>query len=188
MKQNRRRTQLLGFLGTGALFVGLSTLAVTNPAFAGPVGVGIELPPLDPCELNPNLCIDICDTHPEFCDDPVPENAAADLRIIDVYRGDDCAVTVVVENVGNLAAGPFDVDIFFDRAAPPEIGDLAAHYLTTGGIAAGTTVEVAVPIPAGYSGPHNVSALVDTVQNIDESNEHNNMWYRCGTLEMTCLI
>ncbi len=167
--------------------IALGTL-VASQATAEPIEI-------DPCLLNPDSCLDpppelnICNTNPDFCSDPPPP--APDLRIVGIGADINpdsgiCEIKVAVENAGP-ATGSFDLDVFFDCHVPPEIGDLSYYYVSVPGAPASSPFDIFVPIPAGYSGSQCVSALVDSTRNVAESNEHNNMWFRCDRVALTCL-
>ncbi|MEM9457570.1 MAG: CARDB domain-containing protein [Myxococcota bacterium] len=152
------------------------------------------IPGLDPCLINPNGCLDPCELNPQLCPDfPVdPPAAEADLRIMDLYvdyRQGECVIVATVENLGDAAAGSFDLDVFIDNGTPPEIGELSPFYLTHPGVGAGATADLEMPIPGGYGGSvRNISALVDSTRTVEESNEGNNLWFRCTSQWLGCLI
>lgn len=184
---NATSTRTPWILGAGLCAL-LAAAVSAEPVEAAPG------PVIDPCVLDPNGCFDPCLVNPQLCPDlPVdPPAAEPDLRIMDLYvdyREGDCVIVATVENLGDAAAGSFDLDVFIDNGTPPEIGELSPHYLTHPGIAAGGTADLEMPIPAGHGGMYrNVSALVDSTTTVDESNEGNNLWFRCSTQWLGCLI
>ena len=80
-----------------------------------------------------------------------------------------------VYNNGNADAGPFYVDVWPDLAFQPVIGsDFSDYYRYYDGLSAGYYIDDNISVPSSlYSGT--AYCVVDVFENIDESDENNNI-------------
>lgn len=115
--------------------------------------------------------------------DPVP--LPSDLRITDIYwspfnpaPGATVNVSVEYENNGLGASGPFYIDLFSDTdGVAPSIGQIGnyAHY-NAAGLAPGASTFHTFSYTYPDHGTRWITALIDTDEIVDESNENNNTW------------
>ncbi|MBN1809837.1 MAG: hypothetical protein JW909_12280 [Planctomycetes bacterium] len=90
--------------------------------------------------------------------------------------GSTISVDVAVTNNGTSDVGSFRVDLFYDRATAPGIGDIGNQNKTVAGLAAGNSTVVTFtgvtnPVPDDW----NMYAIVDTLDSVAESDETNNI-------------
>lgn len=87
--------------------------------------------------------------------------------------GSEVSVTLRVRNTGGVGASDYWLDLFLDPASPPQPGDLGSPYIPMFYTEAGETTEVVWSF-AAEPGPHRLYVLVDSDNNVAESNENNN--------------
>ncbi len=122
------------------------------------------------------------------------ETAYAGTIIISPYSGGDTAnkpdLTVTITNVesdgfnvtiyydvynnGNADAGAFYVDVWPHLASPPAQSSLGDAYSQYAGLAAGSSISGSTSVSSSLSGG-TAYAVVDADQQVDESNEDNNL-------------
>ena len=108
--------------------------------------------------------------------------AAADLVVASIATtpaqpaaGQPVAITVTVENQGNLGAGAFSVDFYKDRAAAPGPGIIGEVRCAIAALAAGASMQCTGTVTYVTAGTFSAWAQVDTAQAVAESNEANNV-------------
>jgi hypothetical protein len=113
----------------------------------------------------------------------MPTGGSAELLISGVsfyptspYINDDITVSFDVQNTSTVDAGAFYVDVYVDDQ-PTGCTDWGIYYTRTSGLAASTTDQLYVVIPAGdlSSGVHQIRAYVDSGCEVTEGNENNNI-------------
>ncbi len=112
---------------------------------------------------------------------PVPvdvlASASSDLRIqtlTAVGIDDTVSVTVQVENLGTAGAADFWIDVFVDPSGNLGPGDVGDDYARVNWVGPDEVVAVEIEITGVSDGDHEVVAVVDIEDEVDESNEGNN--------------
>ena len=104
-------------------------------------------------------------------------SASADLRIqtlTAVGIDDTLSVTVYVENTGSAGASDFWVDVFVDPIGNLGPGDIGDDFTRVPWVGPGDSVAVEIEISGVSDGDHDVVAVVDIEDDVDESDENNN--------------
>jgi len=106
-----------------------------------------------------------------------------DLTITDITSspnpstsGDKIQVTVEFANQGASDAGSFWIDLYKDQDTAPESGDLGDKFVEITGLAAGATSSYTFTYAYNSSGTKKIWAQIDTNDNVNESNENNNIY------------
>ncbi len=87
-------------------------------------------------------------------------------------------VQVTIKNIGTAdIVRLFWVDLFTDNANPNPYTDASVDYVAVNGLPANTAISFNMVVPYGFAtlGTHNIVALVDTWNQIAESNENDNL-------------
>jgi hypothetical protein len=87
--------------------------------------------------------------------------------------GDEVTVTLRFHNAGNVGASDYWADVFIDPETTPQPGDLGNQYFPLFFTDAGATSEVVWTF-ATTPGPHSLYVLLDSDNEVEESNESNN--------------
>jgi len=106
----------------------------------------------------------------------VLQSAQPDLRVasVDAETGpQDVTLTITVQNAGDGGASDFWVDVYLDPPAAPQPGDLGDYYEPVFYVGPGEEVDVAVNFET-TAGDHTVYVVLDTEDEVEESNEGNN--------------
>jgi subtilase family serine protease len=118
----------------------------------------------------------------DLVSNPVPVtvvgSAAADLRVSSLTTwasGEDVTVPVTVENTGSAGASAFWVDAFLDPNREPVPGDLGEDWDSIAYVGPGDTKTVSLSIAGVGEGSHVVSVLVDSMDDVDEDDEGDNV-------------
>lgn len=118
------------------------------------------------------------------CDMGAYEYAYADLIIEAIetnpYKpapGESVDVDITITNQGTSDTGSFWLDWYADRASPPAISELGDEYEQVSSLAAGQTTVITLSY-SGYSsaGAYQMYAQIDTEEQVDESEETNNIF------------
>ncbi|MBT3219701.1 MAG: hypothetical protein HN348_11465 [Proteobacteria bacterium] len=108
----------------------------------------------------------------------VTKAAEPDLLVanIDVTDSTDFVlVEIELTNEGETGAADFWVDLFFDPSGEPSMGDLGEEYESVDYLGPGETTKVVMSIYDVDSGQHDIYVVVDTENDVEESNEGNNV-------------
>jgi hypothetical protein len=108
----------------------------------------------------------------------VLQSAQPDLHVLSVEAEtgtDDVTLTITLVNSGNGSASDFWVDVFLDPPAAPEPGELGDYYHPVFYAGPGEEVEVAFNFEP-REGDHTVYVVLDTDDEVEESNEGNNTY------------
>jgi hypothetical protein len=108
----------------------------------------------------------------------VLQSAKPDLSITGVQGvagSDDVTITVTIQNTGSAGAAWFWVDVFLDFQGTPGPSDYGDAYGLAEYAGPGDSVTGSFTLPAS-PGSHQVSAFVDLVGEVEESDESNNSW------------
>jgi subtilase family serine protease len=89
--------------------------------------------------------------------------------------GQDITVTTTVKNQGTAAAGAFSVDIYKHRDTAPSPGLTGDVHCSIPGLAAGAKATCVLTVSYAAGGSYIMWAQVDTQQQMNESNENNNI-------------
>lgn len=90
--------------------------------------------------------------------------------------GEPISVTVSIRNEGATAASSFWLDWYAHRASPPAPGNYGDHYQKFDTLAGGTTATMTRIYTYPTPGTYLMYAQVDTEQQVDETNETNNVF------------
>ncbi len=82
-------------------------------------------------------------------------------------------LSVTLQNDGETAASDFWVDVFVDRGTPA-VGDLGDDFDLVSYLAAGNTTTLEFQVAVG-DGSHSVAVMADTNDDVDESDEGDNV-------------
>ena len=166
----------LAYWPTGGAAAG--TMTFTLPAGLASGSYEIRLLSTDPDFYN--LPEAVARTKPIHVGAAAP--AAADIVVASIATtpaqpaaGQPVAVTVTVENQGNLAAGAFSVDFYKDRAAAPGPGVIGDVRCAIAALTAGASTQCTGTVTYVTAGTFSAWAQVDTAQAVAESNEANNV-------------
>ena len=104
-------------------------------------------------------------------------DSAPDLKFVDAsgsIEGGYLTVNATITNGGGSGASGFWVDLFVNPGSTPSVGDYgeAYEYVNYLGSDSNAAVEFQVAVSGGS---HDVYVVVDTNDDVDESNESNNM-------------
>lgn len=105
-------------------------------------------------------------------------SAKPDLQITQVEGvagTDDITLTVTVKNTGTAGAAWYWLDVFLDPSRTPGPEDYGDAYGLVEYTGPGSSVTGSFTLPAS-PGSHQVTAVVDLVGEVPESNESNNSW------------
>ena len=91
-----------------------------------------------------------------------------------ISTGSRVTVNYTAKNNGNIASGPFNVDVWSDSALAPAIGATGQSVVQTASLAAGASVTGSVTI-ANASVSGTAYAIVDTLNTVGEGIETNNV-------------
>jgi hypothetical protein len=106
----------------------------------------------------------------------VVSSAEPDLSIDTVVfdsSGDEVTVTVRIQNTGNVGASDYWADVFIDPVSAPQPGALGDPYFPLFYTEAGDTTEIVWTFTAA-EGDHSLYVLIDSDNEVSESNESNN--------------
>ncbi len=115
----------------------------------------------------------------------VLQSATPDLTIsgVEGVSGtDDVTLTVTVTNSGNAGAAWYWLDVFLDPPQTPGAEDYGDAYALVEYTGPGDSVTESFTLDAG-SGSHEVVAVVDLVDEVQESSESNNRWTGAITVD-----
>lgn len=100
-----------------------------------------------------------------------------DLQVVinsAVSNGSSVTISYTVSNAGNSASGPFNVDLMSNNAGVPALGTIGQSTVPTASLAAGASVTGSVTV-ANATTAGTAYAIVDTTNQINETNEANNI-------------
>ncbi len=106
----------------------------------------------------------------------VVSSAEPDLQIDTVTfesSADEVTVTLRIGNTGNVGASDYWADVFIDPDTPPQPGDLGNQYFPLFYTEAGDTTEIVWTFTS-TTGEHSLYVLIDSDNEVAESNESNN--------------
>lgn len=96
-------------------------------------------------------------------------------EIVVVTDGSNIGYAVTVKNNGSEASGAFDVDLVLDSVEEPTLGTRGDKFESFAGLAAGETVKAKFVFDAVQPGAFVSWAVVDTLGQVAETNEANNI-------------
>ncbi len=106
---------------------------------------------------------------------PDLEITAVTLNPQTAQPGETVEVSVTVENLDDADAWAFDIDWFYDLDIPPQIGDQGDFSWNIPQLSAQSNITLFAEISFDNIGDMNMFFIVDTDNNINESNEENNI-------------
>lgn len=100
------------------------------------------------------------------------------LAITAVVQGADVRMSDTIRNIGDTAAGPFDISYYFSSTPTPNpASDTLVGLRSVPGLAGGNAVDLAqttLPIPPTQTGSYHVCTIVDSGNDVSEIVEDNN--------------
>jgi hypothetical protein len=134
------------------------------------------------CAVGSSGCLELEATQcPSGCDGGACLGEPADLAISivsAVFLQGNLQVTYVVANLGTGASGDYRVDLFADTPGgfdgPASVGDTGDVGISKPGLAPGEATQFTDGVPNAPNGRHVAFAVIDTLDEVLESDENNN--------------